>query len=65
MDFTRPRRGQRGLPEPAPGQGAVGTDIVDALLDGARLIEVSAGDLEYSFETHGFPQTARSLIESC
>ena len=44
---------------------AVGIAITDALLDGARFIEVSAGDLEYSFETHGFPQVARPLIESC
>ena len=44
---------------------AVGIAITDALLDGTGLIEVSAGDLEYSFETHGFPQVARQLIESC
>ena len=44
---------------------AVGMDIVDALLGGASVIQVTVGNLEYSFETHGFPQAARPLIESC
>ena len=38
---------------------------MDALFGGARLIEVSAGDFEYSFAVHGFPQAAELLIESC
>ena len=43
----------------------VGTTIVDALLDGASLIAVTVGDLNYSFQAHGFSQAASSLIESC
>ena len=38
---------------------------MDALLGGARLIEVSAGNISYSFQSHGFPQAARPLIETC
>ena len=43
----------------------MGTDIVDALLRCASVVKVLVGSLEYNFETHGFPQSARSLIESC
>ena len=44
---------------------AVGTEIIDALLDGARHIEVKAGDLTYSFATPGFPAAATPLLGHC
>ena len=43
----------------------VGTDIINALLDGAKSVEVSAGDLRYRFETHGFRIAAKELIDYC
>ena len=43
----------------------VGKQITDALLGGARVIEMSIGDIEYLFETHGFPQAAKPLIDFC
>ena len=42
----------------------VGTDIICELLNGVRLMEVSAGDLQYRFEVHGFAQAAKPLIDS-
>ena len=48
----------------SPGKD-VGTDIIDALLSGALLIEVRVDDLTYSFATKGFQQAARPLLEYC
>ena len=42
-----------------------GTAIVDALLDNARLMEISVGELRYTFEAHGFEEGASPLIDSC
>ena len=43
----------------------VGTDIVDALRGGARLMTVSIGQDQFQFQTHGFPQAAKPLIDFC
>ena len=43
----------------------VGTAIINALLGGAVTIEVSVGDMEYGFNSHGFVQAAATLIDSC
>ena len=43
----------------------IGTAIVNALQNGGRLMEVTVGDLQYTFETHGFPEGASPLIDSC
>ena len=59
-----PGESQEGFQHLYPAQ-ETGTAIIDALLGGARLIEVGVGNIEYSFETHGFSQVASPLIESC
>ncbi len=59
-----PGESQEGFQRLYPAQ-ETGTAIIDALLGGARLIEVGVGNIEYSFETHGFSQVAIPLIESC
>ena len=43
----------------------VGEDIVDSLLNGAQLIEIRIGDLQYSFATKGFRQASKPLLDFC
>ena len=43
----------------------LGTAIIDAFMGGARSLEMSSGNIRYRFDTYGFPQAAKDVIDHC